>query len=370
MAAPYFDLNHIHLEITSKCALKCLRCPRTENPDTLWLNKELSLTVIKKNFNAEIVKKIGRITFCGDVGDAIYHSEFIEIIRFFKALKPDLHLYIITNGSYKSPAWWKELGGLLNEYDTVAFSIDGVDQQSNSRYRANSDWESIISGIRTLRDTNPDIFLVWATILFSFNETKISEIEKLARQLKFDYLQITKSTKFGSIYQLYQDGNGIDWLEPSSQSVSKSLRFERSIKNLSGRQIKNAVFLNRMKELTAAARIKYKDNAVFPLCQTSNRGVYVNSVGQVFPCSWTSYPFKKIRSHDLKRELVFQDSYFQQKKELFNINNSSLTEVLENPEWLNHLCSFKTTESSYIECENKCRKELMTTDYEIGWFLN
>ena len=42
-----WQLYHWHFELSSKCALACPRCPRTEMPDTPWLQKEISLTDFK-----------------------------------------------------------------------------------------------------------------------------------------------------------------------------------------------------------------------------------------------------------------------------------------------------------------------------------
>ena len=63
---------HWHIEISSKCTLKCPRCARSEVPDTL-LNTELSLEFFKTNFTADFIEtNVEKITFCGDDGDPIY----------------------------------------------------------------------------------------------------------------------------------------------------------------------------------------------------------------------------------------------------------------------------------------------------------
>ena len=43
---------HWHIEISSKCTLKCSRCAREEVPDTL-VNTELRLDFFEKNFTAD-----------------------------------------------------------------------------------------------------------------------------------------------------------------------------------------------------------------------------------------------------------------------------------------------------------------------------
>ena len=138
---------HWHLEPSAVCAVKCPRCPRVEHPDTPWLNKNMTLEFVKKFFTENMLKNhVRRVTMCGDVGDPIYCKEYIDICRYIKQINPDIHIFTITNGSHKKPEWWAELASVLNERDTINFSIDGYDNATNNLYRVNSNFDSIING--------------------------------------------------------------------------------------------------------------------------------------------------------------------------------------------------------------------------------
>ena len=221
---------HFHIEISSKCTLRCPRCARQEVPDSL-VNTELTLEFFKQNFTPEFVlDNLEKITFCGDDGDPIYAHDLIPVIQYIKSIKP-VEIVIITNGSHKKPEWWQELGSVLTDQDTVHFSIDGYDNTSNNLYRVNSDFVSIVQGIETLRSTSK-CRLVWAAIAFKFNEDQIDYMQSLAVKLGMDAFQLTKSTKFGSMYPSYGTE---DPLEPSKKFVSGSHRFEREVILLSSR---------------------------------------------------------------------------------------------------------------------------------------
>jgi len=57
---------HFHIEISSKCTLRCPRCARQEVPDTL-INTELDLAFFKRNFTKQFVQDhVEKITFCGE----------------------------------------------------------------------------------------------------------------------------------------------------------------------------------------------------------------------------------------------------------------------------------------------------------------
>lgn len=366
------DINwqyyHWHLEPSSVCSLKCPRCPRTEHPDTPWLNQNMTLNFVKSFLTQDILKKnVKRITMCGDVGDPIYCPEFIQICRYIKEVNPEIHIFIITCGSHKKQHWWKELAGVLNEYDTINFSIDGFDDQSNNLYRVNSKWETIIDAIKTVRQYNQLVFLNWAIIVFKFNQHKIQYIKKYATSLKMDNLQITKSTKFGSKYgNAYQGEN--DYLEPDSEWISSTHRYERTVINLSKRTQSNQDYLDYNKKMYDQVKNKYHNKPVIPMCEIGNRGLYVNAEGVLFPCSWVSFPYSQLSNGT--KTIKWKDSFFAKYRNDMSLKNRSLNEILMDKKW--NMCSsgWHDKDKTWVECSQKCSSELVDQDYAIGWETN
>ena len=152
-----------------------------------------SFKVFKKSFTKSTLKKIKSITFEGDFGDAIYATSLIEICKYIKK-NSDLQIKITTNGSYKKPDWWQKLGSVLAETDIVTFSIDGWDQASNEQYRVNSDFDSIMLGVKTLRETSK-CGMIWKAIYFKFNEDHFDKILQKARSCNFDVFESIKSIR-------------------------------------------------------------------------------------------------------------------------------------------------------------------------------
>ena len=363
-----WQFYHWHLEPSAVCTLKCPRCPRSEYPDTPWLNKNMTLDFVKKFFTEDMLRnQVRRVTMCGDVGDPIYCKEYIEICRYIKSVDPTIHIFTITNGSHKKTQWWAELGSVLNEYDTVNFSIDGHNNDTNNMYRINSDWDSIVNGITTLRSVNKNVFINWALIVFSFNQDHLDTIAQQATHLGMDQLQITRSTKFGSKYGAAYGGDS-DLLEPRAEYISSSHRYERETRDISGRVQNNQDYLEYNKQKYIEIKQQYKDQPVTPLCEIGNRGIYVNAEGVVFPCSWTSFPYTSLTHKD--KTIHWPDSFFAKYRQQMNLHNRTFEEITQDPLWNKCSNGFTDPTKTWVECAQKCSSTIVDENYAVGWETN
>lgn len=331
---------HWHIEISSKCTLKCPRCARTEVPDTL-VNTELKLDFFKQNFTPDFVRNhVEKITFCGDDGDPIYAHDLIAVIRYFKSIKP-IKFVIVTNGSYKSTEWWQQLGIVLGANDHVHFSLDGWDQTSNEQYRINSDWDSIIAGVTAFRFVSR-AYMTWDAIAFSFNQDRLKDMKQLAKKLRFDQFQITRSTKFHKIYSAYPEN---DQLQPRDELISDNYRFQREIINLSGRKESTVGYETNLALYQTAEEI----NGVKALCGIGAKGLFINSRGDFFPCCWVANRYSHNNEWlDLGRS--------------FNLNKKPLDLVLKDQFWDDKFENF-----SWIECKTKCNISVVNQQYATEW---
>ena len=331
---------HFHIEISSKCTLRCPRCARQEVPDGL-VNTELDLEFFKRNFTPEFVlSNVEKITFCGDDGDPIYAHDLIPVIKYLKDIKP-VEIVIITNGSHKKVQWWNDLGCVLDSKDSVHFSVDGYDNASNNLYRVNSDYNSIIAGLKTLRASS-SCQIQWAAIAFKFNENQLDNMKQHARDLGVDRFQLTKSTKFGSVYPSY----GLDDpLQPSANFVSSTHRFEREVTELSDAGTQYHVSLTNLKLFNQTPSC----NGVTPLCEIGNKGLYIDARGRLFPCCWVANRYN-------------HNSDWQQISNNFDLHTKTLTDVLADTFWSSEFRTFK-----WQECQTKCKSSVVDKKYATTW---
>ena len=230
---------------------------------------------------------------------------------------------------------------MLTEQDTVHFSIDGWNNETNNLYRVNSDYNSIIEGVDSLRSTSA-CRLVWAAIAFKFNEDHLTKIVSAAQSSGFDAVQFTKSTKFGSIYSSY----GVnDPLEPSKKFVSESHRFERDVIALSSRGINTTV----SKINVALFKSVDKINNVKPLCEIGNKGLYIDAQGRLFPCCWVANRY----SHNSEWKAIATK---------FDLNRRTLADAVTDDFWST---TFKTF--GWQECQTKCVSSRVNEKYATEW---
>ena len=294
-------ITGLHIELTNKCTLKCSRCSRTEFikqfPNS-WRNKDLDLEAFKNFFDKENLI----IILSGNYGDPIYYPDLFEILKFLKEKKCFISLH--TNGSYQNADWWNELGRILDENDRVTFAIDGLPDNFTT-YRVNADWESMTVGIKTLKDY--PVKLIWQYILFKYNENFTEQAKELSKELGFDEFFIMSSSRFN---------HENDPLIPSKG------RNEVSVNKITWEKDKNIM--------------------LDPMCKKDTTHHYISADGYYTPCCWSG------------EHRFFYKSTFWKNKDLYNIKNTTLTQLLDNKATVDFYNNIETERPDY--CTFNCPK--------------
>ena len=316
------DHSRIHIEISSKCTLKCPRCPRTElKPEAL--NREITLSEFQRAFTSDLLSEIDEITFCGDIGDPIYAKDFLPIVEYIKTSRFDTRLVIVTNGSYKDPSWWTDLGSLLTSKDTVTFSVDGWNQESNEQYRVNSNFDSIVRGARALR-TASSCIMNWSAIYFNFNQEHMMDIEAVATDIGFDRFDRVYSTKFDGQYLI----DGVDPLKPTWQYVKLGGKYGVRTHNIGLRPIQ----LNKLP--------MPKKRHPWARCMNGDKEMFITVDGLVFPCPWFNSGY------------MYND-FVGKHQDSINIKTRTLKEILQDPLWEELYTRFEVAPLEI--CKHKCK---------------
>jgi len=270
---------------------------------------ELPLELLKRNFTATLCKRIKELDFSGSLGDPIYHSEFLQIIRYF--VKNNIGLINIeTNGTGRPKKFWKELASMLRPDDCFYFSIDGL-EDTNHIYRKGAKWDQIMEAVSIIKG---HASLWWKFIVFKHNQHQIEEAKKRATELGFTNFQIVKSNLFGKL--VLRDGES-DPLMPDLKYVG-----ERVKKSLQKQKIKGNKTI--IKSIT-------------PSCKNGHRH-FLSADGLYLPCCWLN-----VKRNDLHRlGLAIEDlNIYQNNLEniLKNKNLHNIFKYMKRPDSLNDLCT-------------------------------
>jgi len=273
------QIKGFHIEPTNMCTSKCPRCSRTEFIEKFpkrWTNKNLKLDHLKNFLDINLQGK--NISLCGNYGDPIYYDQLFEMINFFK--EQGCSIRLATNGSYKTEKWWKELIEILTSEDEVIFGIDGL-PENYMNYRINSEWESVLAGLRIL--ANSKIKTVWQCIPFSFNENKIDAIKNFALNIGVDEFLLLPSNRWVS---------NQDELKPSTPFAEERIA-------------SNIIW-------TSYDKTKLID----PQCKKDHNQHFISADGYYLPCCYIGdYRF-------------YYKTEFYKNRDLYDISKTTITEVL------------------------------------------
>ena len=280
--------------------LKCPGCPRTQFINIFpqhWKNHSINADTLLNFLDIDLQNKFFYI--CGHYGDPIYHPDFFKIILQLKSRGAILE--IVTNGSYKTKEWWEEFVKLLDDQDTVTFSIDGLPENFTT-YRVNADWKSIEIGMKVVAQSNCQS--QWCYIPFVYNENNINEAQELCKQIGIKKFEITQSDRWDK---------HTDHLRPSDSLIGERNEFMQQWKKTQ------------------------KVNKITPLCNNGKMH-FITAEGYYTPCCWTA----DFRS--------YYKTPFAADKEIYNIRNTTITKVLEH-QLTKH---FYNTLDQYTACQFNC----------------
>ena len=291
-----------HIETTSKCTLECPLCDRT------WFEKKFKKRLLHEIDVDTIVNFVGKnnnLNLCGNNGDPIYHSRFLELCMKFK--KNNNSLAIETNGSAKTQNWWRQLAEVLDEKDSITFAIDGL-ENTNHLYRKNAKWDSIMTAVQTV--VGKSFKTIWKFIVFKHNQHQIEQAKQKSKELGFDEFKVIHSHRWGDRQDLMPD-----------------------------KKYTNNKFETQQK--VVAEEVVGK---MIPGCLLEKDGIqmYIDSEGDFYPCCWMgSYRYK-------------YKSMFKPNEKKYNITNTNLQTILNDKKVKQFYESTKQFTSAHECCKIHC----------------
>lgn len=297
----------------------------------------MSLNECRRLFSEEFVRQLTAILLNGNFGDMLMNPEAVDIVEYFRVNNPALEIKISTNGGARNSDFWTRLA----QFDpVVSFCLDGL-EDTHSIYRRNTLYSTVLANAQTFIQAGGRA--IWKFIKFDHNEHQIDQAKLLSKQLGFKQFELVdQGRNTGPVFNkkkelVYTLGNYI-----GERDLDKKLNDNLSV---SANGV-SALDLRHFGE--AADRID---------CQAiTEKSIYVNSLGEVYPCCWTgmnptTYGKANLWLHYANTQL----------KSLVVDNNALEVGLLQATNWFDQIeqsWSKDTFEQGkLLTCNNHCGKK-------------
>lgn len=270
----YEDIENIHLELSTICNASCPQCSRNVHGGKKIRSLPLvsmSLEKFKNIFSKDLIVQLKQIDICGVYGDPATAPQTLEIIKYLRITNPAIRIVFETNGSLKTPEWWKELAKYV---DKSVFGIDGL-EDTNHIYRRGVEWNKLMKNVKSFIDAGGRS--QWSFIVFKHNEHQVEAAKKLSKELGFTRFQLVKTNRFFS--KLTRK------VEEKFAVHDKKGNLEYFLEMPTKGDYKNAsVFHSKMigsegvKKVLKKAQIECKYQI--------RKKLYVSAEGYLLPCCW------------------------------------------------------------------------------------
>jgi MoaA/NifB/PqqE/SkfB family radical SAM enzyme len=267
----------VHLEITSKCSVRCPQCPRNTDAgvtNPLLPQVELALDDVKKIFRRCFVAQLQRVTFCGNYGDPAVAQDTLSVAAYFRENNNRLQIQMNSHGSARSSTWWRDLAALGV---ICHFSIDGL-KDTNQIYRRGTHWETVIRNALAFIEAGG--IAVWDFIIFAHNEHQIEDARALSIELGFKGFVQKKTVRF------MREGKMISGVPIYDKhgAITTKLGLPSSVLH------QNDALKRMDEEIRSRSDYQhYIENTPISCKAVVKRGIYVSAEGLVFPCCYLGH---------------------------------------------------------------------------------
>ena len=261
-------IQHVHLEISSRCNASCPLCPRNFYGypyNDGYVEHDMTLTEAQKIFQPAFILNLNELYINGNFGDAVMNPDTVPIVQYFRELNPDLTITISTNGGARDKTFWKELARLKTK---IIFCLDGIDEV-HSLYRQNTLYSTVIKNAQIFIEAGGDA--TWKMIKFEHNTHQQEQAQKLSQELGFgNFVLVDHGRSQGPVYD--DRGNLVHVMGAPPETEFGVLFHSR----------KNDEVL--LKDILSDRQVKDIKCAV-----QKSKSVYISSVGDVYPCCFLGF---------------------------------------------------------------------------------
>ena len=276
------QIRTVHVELTTRCNARCPMCMRNYRGydyNSGYPDVELSLDQFRHIFTPDFLKQltgnylntdhaIMGVNFNGNLGDFALAKDGAEIVEY--VVSHGITVNINTNGSLRSPAWWKRLAlpGVQ-----IGFALDGL-ADTHSLYRQDTDWNRVIENAQAF--INAGGRAVWRFVPFEHNRHQEEECRALAKSMGF--------CRFENIWDGRDTGPVFSRTGEYSHYLGKNEN-PQNVPPIKSLLQGHVTWFEASKNSIAQDQHNIKYN-----CRhLRNQEIYIAADGSVYPCCFTGF---------------------------------------------------------------------------------
>jgi MoaA/NifB/PqqE/SkfB family radical SAM enzyme len=344
------EITRLVLEISESCNAACPACMRLDENDQTQVDLQGSYRTTPEDIDRwisgskSVWSNLERIDFTGRFGDAMTNKHIVEIVDRIRQVNRTCIINIQTNGSTGTLKSFRALAADANV--KIQFAIDGTDQEVNSMYRRNTNFNTIMKNTKAFIKEGG--WAEWIFLVFKHNEHQAPFVEPIAKNLGFRATSIRKSHRFElDGVNILPQGNNIIKIYPPVNSKLVHPKYQ---------------------EITTGQPREVR-------CAAHDRGyIYISPRGIVLPCyQYAELLFPNqpaIYNTPGVQEIVQAMTDCGDSLDSLKITErSNLKYLLENSKFLNYMARMASERKlNYSECREKCsvNVEKFFGDY-YGW---
>ncbi len=136
--------EEFELDLSGICNLSCPLCTRNyAHAQHLVYANQRELSVIKEQLDT--FPNIKRTFLAGQVSEPTLYKDFLEYLKYLKSR--DIYIELYSNGTGRTPAFWEQIGEILDENDQVHFTVCGSTQKMHETYRVGSNLDELMLNV-------------------------------------------------------------------------------------------------------------------------------------------------------------------------------------------------------------------------------
>jgi len=302
------EITKIQIDHTSRCNCMCPQCARVV--DGKIVNPSMPIDDLTLDDYKVLLEPFdtSKITLfhCGNYGDALVSPTWDETYEYCidQGVKK---IRIATNGSMRTPEWWRDLAIKGKGRVNVIFSIDGL-EDTNHLYRVGSQYSKIIENAQAYIDAGG--YAEWAFIEFKHNYHQIEEAERIASEMGFAKFTAKYTARFADQDKKTEEtrkGNKVE--EKANQNTQDKIDIRKKFKTFDEYVEKCPITCKYKKDKTLFVDMQMK---VWPCCWLGAPEYFHRPTQQTksFDHLFNLYGkgFNSLREHGWK---VFEHEFFQ-----------------------------------------------------------